>query len=80
MTEVRKIRVRREGFEHFKRWVRALREAEQRGETVPDVRDFGAVASWLDARGLIVRPVTRDQAKLLIEACLEGGEVEVRAS
>lgn len=79
LSEQRTIRVRPEGLQAFRGWAVALAEAEQSGEQVPALQDLDAVCDWLVERDLIHDPVpSREHARILIELCLKGGEMEVQ--
>lgn len=61
----------------FRRWAQALHDAEVVGENAPGIQDVDAVVDWLDERDMIEHPVDREQARVLIEACLKGGMLTV---
>lgn len=73
----RTIRIRVEGWATFRGWVQTLYDAEKNGEAVPDIQDVDAVVEWLDDHYEIKPPVDTRQARVLIEACLKGGTMQV---
>lgn len=77
---VREIKIRPEGWQMFRGWAQSLAEAQAWGEDVPGLHDVDAVVEWLNERQEIEWPVTTEQARLLIETCLKGGQGAVRTT
>lgn len=64
----------------FRGWAQQLSEAAELGEDVPDIQDVDAVVEWLEDRLEIKPPLTTEHARVLIEACVKGGILEVEVT
>jgi hypothetical protein len=69
----RSLKVRPEGIQLFRRWALAITREEIHGRGVPELDDTEGVLDWLEQRGMIVAPVDRAQARVLIELVRAGG-------